>query len=169
MAPETWQICEARKNGECSYLLIVTWINAGCRALTFRYAEDRTIDARERSEIPLKRRTGVTRMLTKISVAAAFGAALLITALATAGPHRSGNVHRNVHVNGNVHVNKNVPVNRDVHVNRHINGNTLVVGRRYHGGVWYGTGRRYWHGQWWNYGVGDCWLSTPIGYVWTCG
>jgi hypothetical protein len=43
-----------------------------------------------------------------------------------------------------------------------------VVGRRYYGGVWYGTGRRYWHGRWWAYGVGSCWRSTPIGYVWIC-
>jgi hypothetical protein len=103
-------------------------------------------------------------MLTKLSVVSAFAAVLLIPAFAIARPHhRSANVHRNVHVNGNVHV------NRSVNVNRHISGNTLVVGRRYHGGIWYGTGRRYWHGQWWNYGVGECWLLTPIGYVWTCG
>jgi hypothetical protein len=45
----------------------------------------------------------------------------------------------------------------------------LVVGRRYHGGVWYGTGgRRFWRGQWYPYGVGPCWLLTPIGYVWVC-
>ena len=44
-----------------------------------------------------------------------------------------------------------------------------VVGRRYYGGVWYGTGRRYWHGRWWAYGVGSCWRSSPIGYVWVCG
>jgi len=42
------------------------------------------------------------------------------------------------------------------------------VQHHYHGGVWYGTGRRYWHGQWYDYGVGACWLATPIGYVWTC-
>jgi len=46
---------------------------------------------------------------------------------------------------------------------------SLVVGRRYHGGVWYGTGgRRFWRGQWYPYGVGPCWLLTPIGYVWVC-
>ena len=48
-------------------------------------------------------------------------------------------------------------------------GGGAVVGRRYHGGVWYGTGRRYWRGRWWAYGVGSCWRSTPIGYVWICG
>ncbi len=42
------------------------------------------------------------------------------------------------------------------------------VGARYAGGVWYGTGRRYWHGRWWPYGVGSCWRSTDIGYVWVC-
>ena len=44
-----------------------------------------------------------------------------------------------------------------------------VIGRRYHGGVWYGTGRRFWGGRWWPYGVGRCWRSTPIGFVWICG
>jgi hypothetical protein len=44
-----------------------------------------------------------------------------------------------------------------------------VVGRRYYGGVWYGTGRRYWSGRWWPYGVGSCWRATPIGFVWVCG
>ena len=43
------------------------------------------------------------------------------------------------------------------------------VGGRYYGGVWYGTGRRYWNGRWWPYGVGTCWRSSPIGYVWVCG
>lgn len=43
------------------------------------------------------------------------------------------------------------------------------VGRRYYGGIWYGTGRRFWHGRWWAYGVGSCWRWSPIGYVWVCG
>jgi hypothetical protein len=43
------------------------------------------------------------------------------------------------------------------------------VGQRYYGGTWYGTGRHYWRGRWWPYGVGECWLPTPIGFVWTCG
>ena len=43
------------------------------------------------------------------------------------------------------------------------------VGGRYYGGTWYGTGRHYYGGRWWPYGVGDCWLLTPIGYVWVCG
>jgi len=43
------------------------------------------------------------------------------------------------------------------------------VGGRYYGGVWYGTGRRWWGGRWWPYGVGRCWRSTPIGFVWVCG
>lgn len=42
------------------------------------------------------------------------------------------------------------------------------VGRRYYGGIWYGTGRRYWGGRWWPYGVGSCWRLSPIGYVWVC-
>jgi hypothetical protein len=44
------------------------------------------------------------------------------------------------------------------------------VGARYGRGVWYGVGaRRFYGGRWWPYGVGACWLMTPIGYVWTCG
>jgi hypothetical protein len=43
------------------------------------------------------------------------------------------------------------------------------IGRRYYGGIWYGTGRRFWGGRWWAYGVGRCWRWTPIGYVWVCG
>lgn len=43
------------------------------------------------------------------------------------------------------------------------------VGARYYGGVWYGPRRHYWRGRWWAYGVGSCWRSTPIGYVWICG
>ena len=62
-------------------------------------------------------------------------------------------------------VNRNVTINRNVVVNR----GGPVVGRRYHGGVWYGTGRRYWRGQWYAYGVGPCWLASPIGFVWVCG
>jgi hypothetical protein len=48
-------------------------------------------------------------------------------------------------------------------------GGRAVVGRPYYGGVWYGTGRRYWNGRWWPYGVGTCWRSSPIGFVWVCG
>jgi hypothetical protein len=43
------------------------------------------------------------------------------------------------------------------------------VGGRYYGGRWYGTGRRWYGGRWWAYGVGSCWRSSPIGYVWVCG
>ncbi len=45
----------------------------------------------------------------------------------------------------------------------------VVVGRRYGPGIWYGTGRRFWRGQWYAYGVGPCWASTSVGYVWICG
>jgi hypothetical protein len=44
-----------------------------------------------------------------------------------------------------------------------------VIGRSYHGGTWYGPRRHFWRGQWYAYGVGPCWLPSPIGYVWTCG
>ncbi len=48
-------------------------------------------------------------------------------------------------------------------------GGPYRVGHRYHGGIWYGTGRHWWRGRWYAYGVGPCWLLTPIGYVWVCG
>ena len=35
--------------------------------------------------------------------------------------------------------------------------------------IWYGHRRHFWQGRWYNYGIGPCWLMTPIGYVWTCG
>jgi hypothetical protein len=44
-----------------------------------------------------------------------------------------------------------------------------VVGSSYHGGIWYGPRRHYWRGQWYAYGVGRCWMPSPIGYVWICG
>ena len=49
-------------------------------------------------------------------------------------------------------VGRNVTVNRNVCINRGGPGG-LVVGRRYHGGVWYGTGPRFWRGQWFAYGM----------------
>ena len=48
-------------------------------------------------------------------------------------------------------------------------GGAYRVGGHYHGGVWYGTGRHWWNGRWYPYGVGSCWLLSPIGYVWVCG
>lgn len=57
-------------------------------------------------------------------------------------------------------------VNRSITVNRNVN---VRVGHRYHGGVWYGHRRHYWRGRWYAYGVGSCWLATPIGFVWVCG
>ncbi len=50
-----------------------------------------------------------------------------------------------------------------------VRGGAYRVGGRYYGGVWYGTGRRWYGGRWWPYGVGRCWLASPIGYVWVCG
>jgi hypothetical protein len=45
----------------------------------------------------------------------------------------------------------------------------FVVGRWYYGGIWYGTGPHYRYGRRWDYGVGECWLWTPLGiYVWIC-
>jgi hypothetical protein len=65
-------------------------------------------------------------------------------------------------------VGRNVTVNRNVYINRGGPGGP-VVGRRYHGGIWYGAGPRFWRGQWFAYGVGPCWAWSPIGYVWVCG
>ena len=50
-----------------------------------------------------------------------------------------------------------------------VRGGAYRVGGRYHGGIWYGTGRHWWNGRWYGYGVGPCWLWSPIGYVWICG
>jgi hypothetical protein len=116
-------------------------------------------------------------MLSRLSIVAAIAATFVFTALASAETHNNKSVHVNktVNVNRNVNVHRNVTVNRTVNVNRnvhvvrsaHVNG--LVVGRRYHGGVWYGTNRRFWHGAWYDYGVGPCWFLTPFNYyVWTC-
>jgi hypothetical protein len=58
---------------------------------------------------------------------------------------------------------RNVVVHRNVVVNRNVR-----IGRRYYGGVWYGARRHYWRGRWYAYGIGPCWLATPIGYVWVC-
>jgi|EndMetStandDraft_3_1072993.scaffolds.fasta_scaffold208235_2 hypothetical protein len=65
-------------------------------------------------------------------------------------------------------VGRNVTVNRNVYINRGGPGGP-VVGRRYHGGIWYGTGPRFWRGRWFAYGAGPCWAWSPIGYVWVCG
>lgn len=82
---------------------------------------------------------------------------------AAAGPRVGGpppgNVGRNVTVNRNVYINRGGPGW----------GGAPVVGRRYHGGIWYGTGPRFWRGQWFAYGAGPCWAWSPIGYVWVCG
>jgi hypothetical protein len=55
---------------------------------------------------------------------------------------------------------------RNVVVNRNVN---IRVGARYGGGIWYGPRRHYWRGRWYAYGVGSCWLPTPVGFVWVCG
>lgn len=83
--------------------------------------------------------------------------------------YKSVLVNKGMRVNRTLRTNRSVHINKGIHTNRSVMGNQrLVVGRRYHGGVWYGHKRRFWHGQWWAYGTGKCWLSTPIGYVWIC-
>jgi hypothetical protein len=117
-------------------------------------------------------------MLSRLSIVTAIAATFAIAAPAFAETHvkknvsvnRSVNVQRNVTVNRTVNVHRDVVVNRNVNVVRAANVRGLVVGRPYHGGVWYGTGRRFWNGAWYDYGIGPCWLLTPFNYyVWTCG
>jgi hypothetical protein len=109
-------------------------------------------------------------MLSRLSIVAVVAAAFVIPTSASAEVHnKSVHVNKTVSVNRNVSVHRNVTVNRNVTVVRSAHVNGLVVGRRYHGGVWYGTGRRFWHGAWYDYGVGPCWFLTPFNYyVWTC-
>lgn len=130
-------------------------------------------------------------MLRKITAVAAIAATLLVPGVALAAQNKAVHANKGTHVAKSVHVNKSMSMNKSVSVNKSVrlnrtvhtkavhvdkgihNNNVmrnerLVVGHRYHGGVWYGHKRRFWHGQWWGYGIGECWLSTPIGYVWIC-
>jgi|SRR5580692_9730455 hypothetical protein len=50
-----------------------------------------------------------------------------------------------------------------------VHGGAYRVGGRYYGGTWYGPHRRFYGGRWWPYGVGSCWVQSPIGFVWICG
>lgn len=62
------------------------------------------------------------------------------------------------------------PAAQPVYCRRGWCGGRWRVGGRYYGGVWYGAGVRRWYGgRWWPYGVGSCWRTSPIGYVWVCG
>ena len=104
-------------------------------------------------------------MLSKLSMIGAVTATLMIpTTLAAqvgvpnVGPSVRGSVERGI-------PGPLPPGGRGVVVER----GGPIVGRRYHGGVWYGTGRRYRRGQWYAYGVGPCWRPSPIGFVWICG
>jgi hypothetical protein len=108
----------------------------------------------------------VTRMVAKLTLAAAFAATLLLSFGASADEHKSGD--KNVHMNKGVHVEKHVHVNNDMHSNKNVHIDKVSVGHRYQGGTWYGHKRHYWHNRWYDYGIGPCWLSTPIGFVWTC-
>jgi hypothetical protein len=132
-------------------------------------------------------------MLRRLTTVAAIAATLLVPAVAFAAQNKGSHANKGAHVtrsapaNKTMRVNKSLSANKGVHVNRavrtnksvrinkgiHTNNNVMsnqriIIGHRYHGGVWYGHKRRFWHGQWWAYGIGECWLSTPIGYVWIC-
>jgi hypothetical protein len=110
-------------------------------------------------EIPL--------MLGKFSMSVAIAATLMIPttlsaqvgAVPNVGPSVRGSVERGIP--GPLPA----PGARGVVVER----GGPIVGRRYHGGIWYGTGRRFWRGRWYAYGVGPCWRPSPIGFVWICG
>ena len=110
-------------------------------------------------------------MLRKLSIVLSAVAALGF-AFASSAPANAQHVNRNVHVNKNVNVHRNVTVNRNVHVNRNVRvnrnvgGRGFVVGRRYHGHVWYGHNRHRWHGRWYDYGVGPCWINIDGEWFW---
>jgi hypothetical protein len=90
-------------------------------------------------------------MLGKLSIVGAVAATLMIPAGLSAQPYGGPYVPS--------------PAARGVVVER----GGPIIGRRYHGGIWYGTGRRFWRGRWYAYGVGPCWRPSPIGFVWICG
>jgi len=109
------------------------------------------------------------------------------------GAHVSASHSTRVSSGNRAHVTRTTNVTRSTHVTRaRVTGNNRVatrsrvvrstngsahnavnvnvrVGSRYNGGVWYGHRRHFWQGRWYNYGIGPCWLATPIGFVWTCG
>ena len=102
------------------------------------------------------------RFLFALSVLSLLG--LVIEPFAMAQPRdKRVRVNRSVHVNRTVHVNRNVRVSGS--------RTRYVVGRHYHGHVWYGRNRHFWHGRWYAYGVGPCWKWSYRldGYVWVCG
>lgn len=86
---------------------------------------------------------------------------------------RAGNRHVTARHSARPNVTTNRVRTRTVNRSRATRGNfargNVRIGHRYHGGTWYGARRHYWHGRWYAYGVGSCWLPTPIGYVWVCG
>lgn len=88
------------------------------------------------------------KALVVLSITTAFALVLATPPSALAKDHhKKQQVHKNVVVKKNVHV-KNV----------------YVVGKKYHGHVWYGHRRHRWHGKWYDYGVGPCWLN--VGGLW---
>ena len=142
------------------------------RGFTINVCSARPLVPRNSTLMTSAKNLEVKHMLRNLSIVAAIAATIAIPVSAFAAHvHAHSNVHvnKNVHVNRNVHVNKNVHVDRNVHVNKNVHVNNLVVGNRYHGGVYFGNVGRYWHGQWYGYGVGSCWSLTPDGYyVWIC-
>jgi len=110
-------------------------------------------------------------MLRKLSIVlsavAALGFAFAVSAPADAKPVKNVQVHRNVIVHRNVTVRRNVTINRNVRVNRNVGVRRgFVVGRRYHGHVWYGHNRHRWHNRWYDYGVGPCWINIDGEWFW---
>lgn len=89
------------------------------------------------------------KALVVLSITTAFALVLATPPSALAKDHhKKQQVHKNVVVKKNVHVRKNV----------------YVVGKKYHGHVWYGHRRHRWHGKWYDYGIGPCWIN--VGGLW---
>jgi hypothetical protein len=99
-------------------------------------------------------------MLKKLSIVlstvAVFGLGLALTMPQPSLAKDHHNKHQNKQGQKNVYMKKNVYVKK--------NKNVYVVGKKYHGHVWYGRNRHRWHDKWYDYGVGPCWIK--IGDVW---
>ena len=109
-----------------------------------------------------------------LSVLAALGFAVVISAPADAKPQQGGSksvhVNKNVQVNKNIKVNKtvnkNIKVNKNIQVNKNFKGGKFVVGQKYNGHIWYGHNRHRWHGRWYDYGDGPCWINVDGEWFW---
>jgi hypothetical protein len=96
-------------------------------------------------------------VLRNLSVVIAVGASLLLSAVADAAP-----------------------AHKKRHVSRHWHGYGFLPGyrtperiewerARARGPQYWWGGPRYYRGRWNGGGFGPCWITTPIGPMWTCG